>query len=354
MIVRDEEDVLARCLQSVEGLFDEIIIVDTGSKDLTKETALRFTPLVYDFEWTDDFAAARNFAFSKASGDYLMWLDADDVIEGGNRDALREILQKLDETRPDVVMLPYSVVFDRNGRAVLSYWRERIVRAGAGFWFIGRVHEAIPPKGKIIRGNATVSHRKIHENPPWRNLKIFEKMISEGERLEPRMKYYYARELRTAGRREEALKMYSECASDGSAWVENRISALFESFEIFWEDGQEDEADGALFGALRLGAPRSDICCALGARFLKKGDLNTAKFWYQLAPARFGSGEGFVHADYGGYIPYLQLCVICDREGEYELAERYNELAAAVYPESEAVKANRAYFARIKESKSNK
>ena len=80
MIVRNEEQVLGRCLSCVKDFADEIIIVDTGSTDKTKEIASLFTDQIYDFPWIDDFAAARNFAFQKGAGDYLFWLDADDVI----------------------------------------------------------------------------------------------------------------------------------------------------------------------------------------------------------------------------------------------------------------------------------
>ena len=85
MIVRNEEKVLGRCLACVQGFADEIIIVDTGSTDRTKEIAFSFTDKVYDFKWKDDYAAARNFAFSKGPGDYLFWLDADDVVRQEER-----------------------------------------------------------------------------------------------------------------------------------------------------------------------------------------------------------------------------------------------------------------------------
>lgn len=345
MIVRDEEDVLARCLNSVGTLFSEIIIVDTGSADRTRDIALSFTPKVYDFEWIDNFSAARNFAFSKATGDYLMWLDADDVIEGENYRLFEELFSEIESTLPDVVMLPYNVGFDGD-RVTLSYERERILRANAGFWFEGEIHEAVPPRGKVIHGRAAVSHRKIQVKSPTRNLDIFEKMFSRGAEFSPRNRYYYARELRYAGRLEEAAKWYAKCAEDESAWLENRVSAQFELSELLWELGDRERSDLELAKCLVLSEPRADVCCEVGRRHLEKRQYGAAKFWYELAPKQFKKPlGGFLHADFGGYIPYLQLCVVCDRLGDTEQAARYNELAGNIRPDSEAVKRNREYFA---------
>ena len=80
MIVKNEEKVIERCLRSAKNLVDEIVIVDTGSTDKTKEIVHRYTDKVYDFKWCDDFSKARNFSFSKATKEYILWLDADDVI----------------------------------------------------------------------------------------------------------------------------------------------------------------------------------------------------------------------------------------------------------------------------------
>ena len=95
MIVRNEQDHLAKCLESVRGLFDEIIIVDTGSTDRTKEIAREFGAKVFDFVWIDDFAAARNEALSHATGDYAFWLDADDVVEPAEREKLEALFSGL-------------------------------------------------------------------------------------------------------------------------------------------------------------------------------------------------------------------------------------------------------------------
>jgi GT2 family glycosyltransferase len=92
MIVRDEQDNLPRALESVRGSFDEIVVVDTGSTDRTREIAREFGARVFDFAWIDDFAAARNVALSHATGDFAFWLDADDVVDPSQRETLRSLL----------------------------------------------------------------------------------------------------------------------------------------------------------------------------------------------------------------------------------------------------------------------
>ena len=131
MIVKNEEKVLSRCLDSVKDAVDEIIIVDTGSEDNTKNISSQYTDKIYDFKLVYDFSAARNFAFSKAEMDFAMWPDADDVF--GKED--RENFIKLKENIPnniDVVMMKYNTAFDEIGRPVFSYYRDRLIRTNNG------------------------------------------------------------------------------------------------------------------------------------------------------------------------------------------------------------------------------
>jgi len=93
MITKDEEQFVARCLTSVRSMVDEIIVADTGSSDRTREIARRFGARIFDVQWTNDFAAARNQAIAKASGQWIFALDADEVISERDGAALRNLVE---------------------------------------------------------------------------------------------------------------------------------------------------------------------------------------------------------------------------------------------------------------------
>ena len=351
MIVKNEEDVLARCLESIEGIADEIVVVDTGSSDRTREIAAQFTERVFDFAWIDDFSAARNFSFSKAQMDYCMWLDADDVIRGEDREGFLELKRTL-SPEVDVVMLPYHTGFDAAGNPSFSYYRERLLRRTGGFRWEGAIHEAIAPAGNIVYADTcAVTHRKIHPSDPDRNLNIFEKMLSAGKTLNPREQFYYARELYYHKRFSDAASVYEAFLDGGMGWVENCIGACQILAYCYYELGEEKKALAALLRSLEFDLPRAELCCDIGGHFFRKNQLEQAVFWYELAagrPRKDQSG-GFVQPDCYGYIPYLQLCVCCDRLGDLQAAERYNELAGEIKPNDPAVLQNHAYFASKKQ-----
>lgn len=222
MIVRNEEAVLGRCLDSVADLVDEIILVDTGSTDNTKAVAAEYAAKIYDFPWCDDFSAARNYAVSQAVGDYWLWLDADDVIEGENHEKLRKILEA---PEADMVFLPYWLSFDAAGTPQMISRRERIFRRSRGYRFTGAVHEAVVPSGSIRYGDAAVSHRKPHAGDPDRNLHIYQKLLLSGKRFSPREQYYYARELCDHGAYRAALPVLEQFLQEGRGWTPDNIGA---------------------------------------------------------------------------------------------------------------------------------
>ena len=171
MIVKNEENTLARCLDSVRDIVDEIIIVDTGSMDRTKEIASHYTDKVYDFEWIDDFAAARNYSFSKATMDFILWLDADDVFLKEDGELFK--LLKSDLTlQIDTVIMKYVLQTDEAGKEVNIFYRERMVKREKGYQWQDPIHEYIDfSKGLILHTEIAVTHTKIGSSGE-RNLKI--------------------------------------------------------------------------------------------------------------------------------------------------------------------------------------
>jgi len=146
MIVRDEEDNLPHCLGSVAGLFDEIVVLDTGSKDRTREIAQEFGARVFVFVWVDDFASARNAALARATGDYAFWLDADDVIDPPQRVLLERLIADLPRGGHAAYVVRCSCDPSPNGdggQTVVDHIRLFPVREDIRWSY--RVHEQILP-----------------------------------------------------------------------------------------------------------------------------------------------------------------------------------------------------------------
>lgn len=341
LIVKNEEQVLRRCLSCAAAFADEIVIADTGSTDGTVKIAKDFTDKVYFFEWRDDFSAARNFAFEKASCDLVMWLDADDVITEENREKIARLKESFADY--DMAILPYAAAFD-GGEPTFVYDRERIFRRDKNYRFCGAVHEAVTPRGRILRSDAVIYHKKIKNGEPLRNLRILQKRIAAGVNLDEREKFYYGRELLFNGMYREAATVLEDFLS-GGGWAVNKTEACLNLYTAYLNLGEEGKALSALLKSFTVAPPQSRACCILGGYFLDKGDLQTAIYWYNRAlDAPQEDSGGFVDKDYRGFIPYMQLCVIYDRLGDSERAGGYNAAAGAIKPHNENYLYNKKYF----------
>ena len=206
LIAKNEEEVIGRCIESVIDIIDEIIVVDTGSTDKTIEVAEKYGAKVYNFTWIDDFAAARNYSFSKASKEYIFWLDADDILFPGDKEKFKELKESLDGT-VDAVSMNYVLAVDENNNPVSSLRRNRLVKRKNNFSWLGKVHEYLEVYGNIISSDISILHQK---NKPYtdRNLRIYEGMLKNNDEFSPREQFYYANELFDHGRYDEALDMY--------------------------------------------------------------------------------------------------------------------------------------------------
>lgn len=351
MIVKNEEKNLARCLNSVAKLVDEIIIVDTGSTDRTVEIASGYTSNLYSHPWTDDFSEARNASFSRASMDYCMWMDADDVLEQKEHKKFLELKQSL-PPETDIVMMKYHTAFDEAETPSFSYFRERWIRNSPEYRWAGAVHEVIPPRGKVVYSDLAISHKKTGTGDPDRNLNIYRKLLAGGKVLEPRQQYYYGRELYYHKQYEEAALVLERFLLLLDGWVENKIEACSICADCYRHMGKDDSALMTLLRSMSFDLPRAELCCEIGKYFLEHGNFRNAAYWYEAAlriPKNERSG-GFILPDCYDYIPLLQLCVCYDRMGDRETAEKYNEKAGACKPYSEAYLYNKRYFEGLRTS----
>ncbi|MFA9456772.1 glycosyltransferase [Halalkalibacter sp. AB-rgal2] len=321
MIVKDEEAVLERCLSAVTEIVDEIIIVDTGSTDRTKEIAHRFTEKVYDFIWIDDFAAARNYAFSKATKEYILWLDADDVIDESNRQSFLELKQTLPK-EVDSVMMEYHISYDSHGRSTYSTMRNRLVKRKKDYKWIGAVHEYLDVQGTVAKSKTAIYHNKLKETTD-RNLKIYKKRQAEGKPFIARDWFYYGNELLNHQQYNEAINVYETFLQKEEGWVEDRIAACIQMATCYAHLNNYDEQVKSLYRSFLYDQPRAEVCCRLGEIYLNYYDeVGRASFWYETALA-LGSPpdiRGILHQPHAWtWLPHMQLAVC------YERLERLEE-----------------------------
>ena len=324
MIVRDEEAVLERCLKTAVQFADELIVVDTGSVDKSREIACRYTDRVYDYTWQDDFAAARNFSYSKASGDYIMWLDADDDIEAESIARIQALKAHM-PPETDVVSFLYGsepVPDSPNDNSCLI--RDRLVRRALEPRWEHAIHEAIPLKQSwhiLNRPDIVVLHRKVRDNPPRRNIRIFEKLLAGGEVLDSFYQAYYCRELCVDAQYEAEADAFRKLFREGCR-AEIDYAMLFhivamrqlKRYDVL---EQELRAYVARFG------PNEMVSCTLGDCCRRNGHYDEAIRLYEEALGTMHDVCDYTLwlKAYNTYYPWAGLAKIYLRQGRWADAE---------------------------------
>lgn len=151
MIVKNEEKHLENCLSALQKLRDnvsnELIIVDTGSTDRTKEIALKYTDMVYDFEWVNDFSAARNYGLQFATGEWFMFIDADEYLDENCDEMIKFFNMPEVNTQYNSASFTMRNYGSKIKRASNQFLAPRIVRNFEGLKFTDPIHEWIPQPG---------------------------------------------------------------------------------------------------------------------------------------------------------------------------------------------------------------
>lgn len=348
MIVKNEEKVIRRCLDSVQDITDEIIVVDTGSTDCTKDIVSRYTDKVYDFQWIEDFSAARNFAFRQATKSYILWLDADDVIMESDRIKFLELKKSLNP-EVDSVTMHYHLSKEENGLVTSSLRRHRLVKRSKNFKWIRAVHEYLDVSGFILNSDIAITHCKIHHDSN-RNLRIYERRIADGESFSPRDLYYYANELMDHDKLEKAIEFYQKFLETKQGWIEDNIAACGKMADCYFNLNNPEKQLQYIYKSFDFDTPRAEFCCRLGFYYLQINQLKQAIFWYQIATELEKPSDcwGTIQQACWTWLPHLQLCVCYDRIGNYDLARSHNEIAAGFVPDNPHVLHNRKYLEGIR------
>ena len=284
MMVKNEEKILARCLDSVAELADEIIIADTGSTDATKEIAGRYTEHVYDFPWVDDFSAARNFAFSKASMEYIYSADADEVLSPENREKFRLLKETL---LPEIEIVQMKYANQLQFGTVYNFdeeYRPKLFKRKRDFVWEAPIHETVRLTPVIYDSDIVITHLPA-ESHAKRDLENFHRHCINGYRLSKRLHGLYARELMLAGDEEDfaqATDIFLESAADNerdgeemaqACCVVAKAARLAGDTITFFKYTSKVIAEEAC----------SEICCEMGHFYEGNEDWEEAAVWYYNA-----------------------------------------------------------------------
>ena len=219
LIVKNEKDHIRDVLTSLAGV-DEIVVIDTGSTDNTVDIAREFTDKVFtDYVWNDDFAEARNYALSKCTGNWVLSIDADEVLEEGGVKKIREAIFKSSTDQ-----LHFSVKMVSKAGGQVHHLPRIFINDGSVKW-AGAAHETLSP----IQANKTdiqitYGYSTAHDSDPNRMMRILEKVV-QSDASTPRDVYYYAREFWYRKEYEKAAKFFDEYI-ELSTWAPEKADAL--------------------------------------------------------------------------------------------------------------------------------
>lgn len=323
MIVKNEEAVLERCLRSTADLMDEIIILDTGSTDRTKEIAAGYTDKVYDFVWTGSFADARNASFEKATKDYIYCADADEVLDEVNRERFLQLKQTL---LPEIEIVQMYYCNQLAFRSVYNYDREyrpKLYKRCRQFRWECAIHEAVVLEPVIYDSGVEIIHLP-QDSHAGRDLEAFARLGRQGERLPKRLHNLYARELFMAGDQaafEAAIPVFQQTFLDHTRDAQElmeagcvlaRAARLLQDERLFFKYAVKNIAcEGC-----------SEICFDMGLYYKEAGDDEEAVLWFYNAAYETKS---ILDIHCGGDYPRMELAECYERLGYTEQAESYRQ-----------------------------
>ncbi len=338
MITKNEEKFLESCLSSVKSIVDEIIIVDSGSIDKTKEIAANFNAKIIDFKWDNDFSAARNESLKYATKDWIIVLDADEVVSGNDLEKIKRLTENKDVDGYKLIQRNYS----GNGEFADSYEESkgfsgfmpsplvRLFQNHKGFYFNNVIHEVVEDSireknGKIVITNIPIHHfaeLKGNKSKEYKD-QMYYKMEKKQIELTPNnpKPYYEIGKIHLQKKEFEKAVGYFEKSLELLRGFENlAIHELvyFDLGEAYINLKEFEKAKPFIEEAIKINPKHKLAHFYLGLIYDEKNDLDKAAYSYEKAVITNPKSEN----------AYNNLAILYIKKKEYEKA--HNILLKAI------------------------
>jgi len=360
LIVKNEEELLSRCLSSlhfqpdeesllaikphwpVEGrpIWDELVVVDTGSTDRTVEIAKSYGARVEHFDWVNDYSAARNFAESLCQGDYIYWQDADEIMVAGH-----ELIRAIVEKGEEVAVRP-KMIFTRDefGKSAQTYPRQDLLHKRGSHVWKGTVHEWTEgPAGRVEDG---ILIEQLPRSGGDRSHGNMLDMLRQNLLALPseRHFFYLAREHSYASHHYEVIGLCDQLLTLPVEWPIQRSHAAILKGNALKALQRPAEARGAYLRAIQEWGAWAEPYWALGVLHYDLQQWAEGAAWFAAClPFDLPAGY-FVDEAIYSWRRYDMLAVCLSKIGRLEEARWYGEKALAVRPEDQRLQDNMQWY----------
>ncbi|WP_027087247.1 tetratricopeptide repeat-containing glycosyltransferase family 2 protein [Cohnella panacarvi] len=339
MIVKNEEAFLDRCLKSMEKYVDEIVIVDTGSTDRTKEIARRFTDKIYDFAWINDFSAARNESLKHATGKWILVMDADEYMEENDIRGLRDSLATIEPTTRTLYQLPVrNFMGDQSNAAIVEAPVLRVFGNRMNIRFHRPIHEQPVPANGKAPDIVALPYRILHsgyldtvidaKDKHERNLSIFNEMKKTAA-LNAYDHCMIGQQLALMKKDDEAIQHLQIALDSGNNKAEWFRIVLFALLEIYMRQGKLLEAWHLIERYLQSYVQYPDIRCIRGIILQNLGfhELGKQEFIaaHMEAEKRAANNQvlSIANPEFGTRMPLWQLALTYERDQDLNQCMTY-------------------------------
>ncbi|MFL5883949.1 MAG: glycosyltransferase [Thermoleophilaceae bacterium] len=350
MIVKDEEEMLPRCLDSVHDAVDEIVIVDTGSTDRTVEIAESFGAKVLHKEWTGDFAEARNASFDAATGDWILYLDADEVLVKEDAERLRAVTGRV--WRESFFIVETNFTGDAGDGTATTHSTLRVFRNRPEYRFEGRIHEQIAHTlpafnaERLEYSTIRIEHYgylgavRSSKEKSRRNIELLERQRAEGSGQPAFLAFNLGSEYAAAGEAAAALKCFEESweilrkdldSIYRFGYVPSLLSRLVKAYRV---TGDLAAADATAVQGLEIYPGFTDLVYEQAQCAKQRGDVARAVELFERclewgdAPSKYSATNGC-----GTYLALMALAEVQAAAARHDEADRLFTQCLDRYPE---------------------